>query len=191
MSKKFKMPTKSNLKSRISTINNAFAISITPYIKEDDELKIENYYKELLIKENQCVYCLREAKSVDHLFPLVKDGMPSGYISDINNLVPCCKDCNSKKGNKEFNEWYKDNKTKKYLKDECGLSDEQIKNRYEIICEFIKKHKKQYNFFDYLTKEECDKYIFLKNKIENDIKEADIFCKKIATHILNGIKKSR
>lgn len=31
MNKKFKLPTKSDLKSRSSTISNAFAISITPY----------------------------------------------------------------------------------------------------------------------------------------------------------------
>lgn len=34
---KYKMPTKSDLKGRSSTMSNAFAISITPYIVPSEE----------------------------------------------------------------------------------------------------------------------------------------------------------
>ena len=159
MTKKLKMPTKSNLKNRISTINNAFSMSITPYIQESDEFKIKNYYEELGVNENQCVYCLRDVKFVDHLFPLVKNGMPTDYISDINNLVPCCKDCNSKKGNREFEEWYNDLKTKAYLKNVCKLTDSKIKERYCKISNFIQKHQKQYDFKKYVTEDERKEFI--------------------------------
>lgn len=49
-----------------------------------------------------------EGKTVDHTMPLVIKGMPSGYITDINNLITCCSNCNSNKGGKKFKEWYKE-----------------------------------------------------------------------------------
>ena len=36
---KYKMPTKSDLKGRSSTISNAFAISVTPFIRPTEEEK--------------------------------------------------------------------------------------------------------------------------------------------------------
>lgn len=39
----FKMPSKSDLKSRTSTITNAFAIAITPYIKPKN-IELNEYY---------------------------------------------------------------------------------------------------------------------------------------------------
>ena len=82
----YKMPTKSTLRSRSSTISNAFAISVTPFIKPSD-VEISNSLKLLEVNENQCAYCLREGLSKDHLKPLVKKGMPTGYITSIQNLV--------------------------------------------------------------------------------------------------------
>ena len=42
---------------------------------------------------------------MDHLRPLVKDKEPTGYISEIHNLVPSCGKCNQSKGNKEWKAW--------------------------------------------------------------------------------------
>lgn len=36
---------------------------------------------------------------------IVKDGKFSGYGHQIGNLIPCCKDCNSKKGNRDWKEF--------------------------------------------------------------------------------------
>ena len=83
---KFKMPTKSDLKGRTSTISNAFAISVTPYIVPSEE-EVKKLYQELDIKEGQCAYCLGNGNCRDHLKPLVKDGMPTGYITDITNII--------------------------------------------------------------------------------------------------------
>lgn len=98
---KYKMPTKSDLKGRTSTISNAFAISITPYIRPSEE-DLKDYYKSLGIEEGQCTYCLGIGNGRDHLKPLVSNGMPTGYITDIHNLVPCCQRRNSSKGSKVF-----------------------------------------------------------------------------------------
>ena len=66
---KFKMPTKSDLKGRTSTISNAFAISVTPYIVPSEE-EVKKLYQELDIKEGQCAYCLGNGNCRDHLKPL-------------------------------------------------------------------------------------------------------------------------
>ena len=53
----------------------------------------------------QCAYCGGVASDWDHLRPLVKDKKPTGYISEIHNLVPSCGKCNQSKGNKEWKNW--------------------------------------------------------------------------------------
>lgn len=40
-----------------------------------------------------CVYCGRPATGLDHLQPLSRDGQHAA-----ENLAPCCKSCNSRKG---------------------------------------------------------------------------------------------
>ena len=115
MKNKFKMPTKSTLKSRISTINNAFVISMTPWDNPTEE-EIEEMYEQLKIKPGQCAYCLRDATTADHINNLVRGGEPSGYITEKNNLVPCCTSCNSSKNKKSFEIWYTDSKTQENLK---------------------------------------------------------------------------
>ena len=53
----------------------------------------------------QCAYCGADASEWDHLRPLVKDKKPTGFISEIHNLVPSCGKCNQSKGNKEWKAW--------------------------------------------------------------------------------------
>ena len=88
MKKDFKLPTKSDLKERSSTISNAFTIAITPYIYPSKE-EIDGFYKKLQITKGQCAYCLGKANAMDHIKPLVTNGLPTGYITEIHNLVPC------------------------------------------------------------------------------------------------------
>lgn len=184
---KIKMPAKSTLKARISTINNSFAMSITPFIKTTDQAKIDQHYADLKVLKDRCAYCLRPAKSVDHLFPLVQNGEPSGYISDIDNLVPCCKDCNSKKGNQLFKDWYDKEETKEYLRHECDLTDDQIAERRKIIVDFIEQHSKHYDLKSYLTDAEWDKFLNLKEKINEELKEADAYCRQLQEKITEKI----
>jgi len=50
-----------------------------------------------------CAYCGKSLKNLtqDHFIPL-KDG--GGY--DVNNIIPCCKSCNSSKQSQNFFLWY-------------------------------------------------------------------------------------
>jgi hypothetical protein len=53
----------------------------------------------------RCAYCGDRATEWDHLRPLVVKRRPTGYVSEIANLVPSCGKCNQSKGNKPWREW--------------------------------------------------------------------------------------
>jgi hypothetical protein len=51
--------------------------------------------------DNRCAYCLRQtALTQDHFEPLSKGG-----LHDIENIIPCCRSCNSSKTNKSYVVW--------------------------------------------------------------------------------------
>lgn len=63
---------------------------------DDERWKMENGAR--------CVYCgAKELLSVDHLFPRFKGGE-----DDPENLICCCKSCNSSKREKDLMQWHKE-----------------------------------------------------------------------------------
>jgi hypothetical protein len=62
-------------------------------------------------KDIKCVYCGQPATQLDHFRSLTEKGnlsqkgRPTGYITDIFNLVPCCSTCNSSKANANWRDW--------------------------------------------------------------------------------------
>ena len=58
-----------------------------------------------MLDEVSCAYCGDRHTEWDHLRPLVVNKQPTGYISEIHNLVPACGKCNQSKGNKYWREW--------------------------------------------------------------------------------------
>lgn len=187
MTKKFKMPAKQNLKGRSSTISNAFVIGITPYIRPDDS-ELEAYYSALGIQEGQCAYCLGDGNGRDHLKPLVINGMPSGYITDIHNLVPCCQKCNSSKGSKDFKTWYKSKANIKRLK-QAGLSDQTIEERYNKICEYEKLVPEPLNYEALVGKELWNEYKARLERLQKELSDNQMFCDKLNEIITKAIKK--
>lgn len=104
------MPTPMKITSRSSSITNAFLNSIILVIQPS-----ENEVKEALkilgmdLDSFNCAYCGSIASEWDHLRPLVMKQKPTGYISEIHNLVPSCGKCNQSKGNKEWRVWIQSN----------------------------------------------------------------------------------
>lgn len=89
---------------RKTTINHAFASALAPSSDYDwsilsDALAILGQSAD---KDLTCVYCTRPAETWDHLTGLVKNSLLHGYGHQIGNLVPSCRDCNSRKGNKAW-----------------------------------------------------------------------------------------
>ena len=177
MSKKFKLPTKSDLKSRTSTISNAFAIAITPYIYPSEE-EISSFLMELHLKQGQCAYCLGKANAMDHVKPLVTNGLPTGYITEIRNLVPCCSACNSAKGAQDFKSWYKSAKNVARLHLE-GLTDTQIEERFEIISRYVDKIPQPIDYKTILGDDMWNEYLRRKEEMISLLKDDQVFCDKL------------
>lgn len=102
----FRMPTPMKITGRSSSITNAFINSIIPIIVPTEQqvqkaLRVLGMDKETF----QCSYCGATASEWDHLRPLVMNKKPTGYISEIHNLVPSCGKCNQSKGNKAWRTW--------------------------------------------------------------------------------------
>lgn len=102
----FRMPTPMKITGRSSTITNAFINAIIP-INYPSNAEVKEALAILgMNNENfQCSYCGDTASEWDHLRPLVVNKKPTGYISEIQNLVPSCGKCNQSKGNKNWKLW--------------------------------------------------------------------------------------
>jgi hypothetical protein len=101
----FKMPKPMKITGRSSSITNAFINSIIPVVAPTEEQVKEALSILGMLKNYQCSYCGATASEWDHLRPLVLNKKPTGYISEIHNLVPACGKCNQSKGNKEWRQW--------------------------------------------------------------------------------------
>jgi len=53
--------------------------------------------------QKRCVYCGKEATTLDHLIPRTSPESSEG----INNLIPACLRCNQNKGDQVMEEWYR------------------------------------------------------------------------------------
>ncbi len=106
MSALIQMPTPVNIMGRSSSITNAFVNSIIPVIIPS-EVEILEALRILQIDPNHqtCAYCGDPATEWDHLRPLVAGQKPTGFITEIANLVPACGKCNQSKGNKHWRSW--------------------------------------------------------------------------------------
>jgi hypothetical protein len=102
----FRMPTAITITGRSSSITNAFVGSIIPIIFPT-EAEVAEALSVLGMSpaDVRCAYCGDPYTEWDHLNPLVVDQEPTGYISELANLVPSCGKCNQSKGKKPWRNW--------------------------------------------------------------------------------------
>lgn len=90
---------------RATTIHHAFASALA-VSEEYDDARISQALRDLdqdPDQELECCYCgHHQAETWDHVFGLVKGKEYAGYGHTVGNLIPCCKNCNSAKGNKDW-----------------------------------------------------------------------------------------
>lgn len=120
--------------NRSTTINHAFAASIAPS-DTFDPCEVRKAVRALGQDPDAdlaCVYCGGEAETWDHVHATVKDKIFSGHGHGhrLGNLLPCCKRCNSKKGNKDW---------RVYL---AGLNSNSAarRKRERLIDSYLKKY---------------------------------------------------
>ena len=102
----FRMPAAQTMKARKTSITNAFVSALIPLIPPSLE-EIDEALRILGMEPHdvRCAYCGDKWTEWDHLRPLVMKRRPTGFISEIANLVPACGKCNQSKGNKPWREW--------------------------------------------------------------------------------------
>jgi hypothetical protein len=100
------MPTVMKITGRTSSITNAFVSSIIPSVQPSAEEVVEALaILGMSVETIACAYCGDRCTEWDHLRPLVERMRPTGYVSEICNLVPACGKCNQSKGNRPWRSW--------------------------------------------------------------------------------------
>lgn len=91
---------------RSSSITNAFVNAIIPCIEptEEEELAALRIL-EMDPSDIRCAYCGDKATEWDHLRPIISNQEPTGYVTEIANLVPSCGKCNQSKGKSYWRAW--------------------------------------------------------------------------------------
>ncbi|MGA2061506.1 MAG: HNH endonuclease [Thermoguttaceae bacterium] len=106
MAAAFQMPSVQTMVSRKSSITNAFVNTIIPTIPPtNDEIAKSLTILGMEPDDVRCAYCGDKATEWDHLRPLVAKRRPTGFISEIANLVPACGKCNQSKGGSDWRKW--------------------------------------------------------------------------------------
>ena len=101
----FAMPKPVRITGRSSSITNSFVNGVIPVVVPT-EAEVREALKILgMLERVTCSYCGDTSTEWDHLRPLVERQRPTGYISEIHNLVPACGKCNQSKGNKRWLTW--------------------------------------------------------------------------------------
>lgn len=97
-------------------------------IREQTRKRVANHRtrgRQLVMQEHSiCAYCGKEADTIDHIIPRNKNGS-----DDENNLVPCCKSCNSSKKDKDLADFLNDSF---YYKHE-GVDHELVRSNQKLM----------------------------------------------------------
>lgn len=102
----FWMPSVQTMVSRKSSITNAFVNSLLPTIQPTvQEIQQALTILKMSPTDLRCSYCGDKATEWDHLRPIVEGLRPTGYFSEIANLVPSCNKCNQSKRNASWKTW--------------------------------------------------------------------------------------
>ena len=175
--KLFRMPNPVKITGRSSSITNSFINSIIPIVVPTEEQVQEALsILGMDLDHFHCSYCGDVASEWDHLRPLVKDKQPTGYISEIHNLVPACGKCNQSKGNKYWKTWIvSDAKLSPKTRAVQDINDRIDRlSKYESWCEPTKV-----DFEKVVGKEKWKQHWENWESVQNTMKEAQ----KLASEI--------
>lgn len=170
----FQMPSVQTMVSRKSSITNAFVNAVIPVIPPT-LAEIEKALAMLGMDHNdvRCAYCGDRSTEWDHLRPLVLNRRPTGYVSEIANLVPACGKCNQSKGNKPWRDW---------MLSQARLSPtgRQIADVSERVARLARyeqwRDPKQIDFASIVGKEAWENYWSLCEKVIDELRQ----CQEVA-----------
>lgn len=119
------------------------------YIKDNCDFNVLMNKLTYDLKENRCSYCNKvltgENRTLDHVIPKIYGG-----VSIVDNLVPCCKECNVKKDFLLLNQF------QEFLKIDCPKKQSEFKNEMKL------ENEKKLNESKLFLNEKWIKYLDLK-----------------------------
>lgn len=75
-------------------------ILLTRYVRPPHDRRVSLSRRGVLRRDNhRCAYCAKAATTVDHVVPRSRGG-----VNSWENLVACCRECNSRKGSRTLAE---------------------------------------------------------------------------------------
>jgi hypothetical protein len=184
----FRMPSAQTPVSRKSTITNAFVSAIIPTIVPTlDEIEQALNILGVDPSDVRCAYCGDKASEWDHLRPLVWKRRPTGFITEIGNLVPSCAKCNQSKGNANWREWMHS----KANRSPTGRGIVDIANRVARLELYEKwRPPTRIQFESTLRPEEWEEYWQLCENVVAELKRCQEIADSIRSRITQAISKS-
>ena len=182
----FSMPKPMKITGRSSSITNSFVNSITPVIAPTvEQIGRALDILEISHRDMRCAYCGDRSTEWDHLNPLVANKQATGFISEIENLVPACGKCNQSKGNKSWRDWMVGGarlspKTRRVA---------DIERRMKLLEEYEKQNKpRQFDFRSIVGSEKWDFYWEDWHKVQNAMKDAQRLAEEIRLAVHKAAK---
>ena len=185
----FKLPNGTTINGRKSTIAKAFSDGIAPRIQPTAE-EYEQFLKFFpkLLGAHTCAYCGGRCDYYEHLRPLVIALTPTGYGSDIYNLVPSCALCNHNKGNNDWKHWMSDTRNR-------GVSNSVEHNqRFLHLQQFQDWGEGKVLRIDYerlVGSEKWQQYMKEYNRICAVLDEAHALQKEIKSAVTAAVEKAQ
>ncbi|GAB1260600.1 HNH endonuclease [Aurantivibrio plasticivorans] len=183
----FRMPTPMKITGRSSSITNSFINSIIPTIVPTNQ-QVKEALDILGMNHGnfQCAYCGATASEWDHLRPLVLNKKPTGYISEIHNLVPACGKCNQSKGNKPWASWIVS--TAKLSPKSRGVGD--LEKRIERLTAYEKWQPHTVVDFEAVVgKEKWERHWANWELVQNTMRQAQVLATEINKTIAESYAK--
>lgn len=183
----FRMPASQGMKARKTTITNAFVSALIP-VAQPTLAEIEEALAILGMDPGdvRCAYCGDRASEWDHLRPLVLKRRPTGFISEIANLVPSCGKCNQSKGNKPWRQWMLSNAKLS----PTGRRIDDTQRRIELLDSYERwRIPTQIDFGSIVGTEEWDRYWSLCEAVIEEMGRCQEVAEAIRmkiTHALSG-----
>jgi hypothetical protein len=182
----FQMPAAQTMISRKSSITNAFVNAVIPAVQPTLK-EIEEALSILGLDPNdlRCAYCGDASTEWDHLRPLVLNRRPTGYISEIANLVPACGKCNQSKGNKPWRSWMLSQAPRSPTARNVGDVSERI-CRLETFEQW--RQPTQVDFLAAVEPEDWERYWSLCEAVNSELRRAQDVAEEIRVKIAHKLK---
>lgn len=183
----FWMPSVQTMVSRKSSITNAFVNALLPMVQPTvDEIEQALRILKMDATDLRCSYCGDKASEWDHLRPIVENLRPTGYISEIANLVPSCGKCNQSKRNAYWKTW---------MLSSANLSPtgRKVPNVHELISRLEAyeqwRSPTKIDFEKVMGKETWEKYWLMWEAINTELRQCQDFADSLRKKIAEAMKK--